>query len=206
MNQPEVPALFRTFENKAKPWNGTFWWGRLSGDIPDAYREAAQRLFQSRMGDGSDAERILLPILYTYRHAIEGLVKQAILASAALRFEGQDTEAQNPAAIQTHIEKKVRHKLAELRDLLNENLQALQLEPLAEDTSSFLDLLADLDPSGNAFRFAQLLPDVRVSLDLPRLMAAFDAAYSHLLGVREYLVVQLDGQRDWMDYLSGDLE
>lgn len=200
-----VPALFRGFENSVQPWLGTFWWGRLSENIPDAYREAAHRLFDGRR-DGEDAERILLPILYTYRHAIEALVKQAIMASAMLRFEGQDGEAQDPAAVRTYIEKKVRHKLAELRDLLNENLRALQLDPLSDETSAFLDLLADLDPRGNAFRFAQELPDVRVSLDLPRLVAAFDAAYGHLVGVREYLVVQIDDQRDWADYLSGDLE
>jgi hypothetical protein len=37
-------------------------------------------------------------------------------------------------------------------------------------------------------------------------MAAFDAAFSHLTGVREYLVVQIDDQRDWMDYLSENFE
>ena len=203
--EAEVPALFREFENSVQPWLGTFWWGRLSENIPDAYREAAHRLFDGRR-DGEDAERILLPILYTYRHAIEALVKQTVIASAVLRFEGQDAEAQDPAVVRTHIEKKVRHKLAELRELLTENLRALHLDPLSDETSAFLDLLADLDPRGNAFRFAQGLPDVRVSLDLPRLMAAFDAAYSHLIGVREYLIVHVDDQRDWVEYLSEDFE
>jgi len=206
MNEPEVPALFLAFENAGQSWNGTFWWGRLSGDIPDAYREAAHRLFQSRKGEAADAERILLPILYTYRHAIEVLVKQTIIASVVLRFEGQDVDAQEPAAVRTHIKYKVRHKLAELRDMLNENLLALQFDQLSDETSTFLGLLADLDPNGNAFRFAQELPDVHVSLDLPRLMAAFDAAYSHLTGVREYLIVQVDNQRDWIEYLSEDFE
>jgi hypothetical protein len=203
MNEPEVPALFREFESAAQPWRGTFWWGRLSGDIPDAYREAAHRLFQSREGDGADAERILLPILYTYRHAIEALVKQAIMASAVLRSEGQEPAA---SAVETRLRRDLRHKLAELRDLLNENLQALQLDLLSAETSTFLGLLADLDPSGNAFRFAQQLPDVHVSLDLARLIAAFDAAYRHLTGVREYLVAQIDDQGDWIDYLAEDFD
>lgn len=206
MNEPEVPALFRAFENAAQSWNGTFWWGRLSSEIPDAYREASHRLFQSRQGAGADAERILLPILYTYRHAVEALVKQAIMASAVLRSEGQHANAPAPSAVETRLRRDLRHKLAELRDLLNENLQALEFEPLSGETSTFLGLLADLDPSGNAFRFAQQLPDVHVSLDLPRLMAAFDAAYSQLAGTREYLIAQVDDQRDWIDYLSEDFE
>jgi hypothetical protein len=86
--ETKVPALFRDFENSVQPWLGTFWWGRLSENIPDAYREAAHRLFDRRR-DGEDAERILLPVLYTYRHAIEALVKQSIIASAMLRFEGK---------------------------------------------------------------------------------------------------------------------
>ncbi|MCU1507923.1 MAG: hypothetical protein JWQ12_188 [Glaciihabitans sp.] len=206
MNEPDVPALFRVFENTAQSWNGTFWWGRLAGDIPDAYREAAHRLFNSRQGDGADAERILLPILYTYRHAIEALLKQAIMASAVLRVEGQDPNAPAASAVETRLRRDLRHKLAELREVLNENLFALEFDPLSDEANEFLALLADLDPSGNAFRFAQQLPDVHVSLDLPRLMAAFDAAYSHLTGVREFLVVQVDEQRDWLNYLSENFE
>ncbi|WP_431247787.1 hypothetical protein [Leifsonia xyli] len=201
-----MPALFRAFENTSEPWLGTFWWGRLSGDIPDSYREAAHRLFRSRQGDGADAERILLPILYTYRHAIETLIKQAIMASVILRSEGQDATAPDPATVEVRLRRDLRHKLADLRDFLNEHLQALQFDPVGSQTSAFLDLLADLDPNGNAFRFAQQLPDVRVSLDLPRLMAAFDAAYSHLLGIREYLIVQVDDQRDWTNFLADDFE
>ena len=201
----EVPALFREFESSGQPWLGTFWWGRLSENIPDAYREAAHRLFDGRQ-DGEDAERILLPILYTYRHAIEALLKLSIMASAVLRHEGQDDSALDPSDVEQRLKRDLRHKLAQLRDLLNENLHALQLDSVNDKTSAFLDLLADLDPSGNAFRFAQQLPDVRVSLDLPRLMVAFDAAYHHLMGVREYLIVQVDDQRDWMNYLAGDFE
>jgi hypothetical protein len=108
--------------------------------------------------------------------------------------------------VETRLRRDLRHKLAELRDLLNENLQALQLDLLSAETSTFLGLLADLDPSGNAFRFAQQLPDVHVSLDLARLIAAFDAAYRHLTGVREYLVAQIDDQGDWIDYLAEDFD
>ncbi|HMH57804.1 MAG TPA: hypothetical protein VK537_01355 [Galbitalea sp.] len=201
---PELPALFRAFERTDQSHLGTFWWGRLSEDIPDAYREAAHRLFDAAQPGGLDAERILLPILYLYRHSIEALLKQSIMVSAVLRYEAQDADAENPVEVEKILTRQIRHKIAEIRDLLDRNLLALGLNPLSDVTSEFLGLLADLDPSGNTFRFARQLPDVHISLDLPRIMASFDAAFSELIGVREYLTVQVDDQRDWKDYLDDD--
>jgi hypothetical protein len=203
-SEPELPALFRAFERADQSHLGTFWWGRLSEDIPDAYREAAHRLFDGARPDGQDAERILLPILYMYRHSIEAILKQSLMISAVLRFEARDADAENPVEVEKVLKNKIRHKIAEIRDAVNRNLLALELNPLSDKTSDFLGLLADLDPSGNAFRFATQLPDVHVSLDLPRIMSSFDAAYSELVGVREYLSVQVDDQRDWRDYLDED--
>lgn len=159
-------------------------------------------MFDGSRPGGGDAERVLLPILYTYRHAIEGLLKQSIMVSAVLRYETKETGADDPAMVEKQLKNQIRHKIAEIRDLLDANLQALGLDPVGDRTSAFLDLLADLDPFGNTFRFASQLPDMHISLDLPRLMASFDAAFSDLVGVREYLTVQVDDERDWKHYLE----
>lgn len=197
----EIPALFREFEKSDQPHLGTFWWGRIAVEVPDMYREAAHRLVRTASG-GEDAERVLLPVLYIYRHAVETMMKFAIAQSASLLVERGQAEPAAPAALAKRIQRDYRHKVRDLLGLLNDSLADLGMEPVETRAARFLDLLADIDPGGNAFRFAHQLPDIRISLDLPRLLAEFDHAYDALFAVREYLIVQIDDEHEWRQLLE----
>lgn len=81
----DIPSLFAAYTLSDRPWTGTFWWGRISDStLNDAYLEAARRL-RSSGRSAEDLERVLLPVLFLYRQAIELQLKRAIDEAAALR-------------------------------------------------------------------------------------------------------------------------
>lgn len=167
VDDPRVPPLFAAYEKRDRPDLGTFWWGRISdAGLADSLREAAHRLLAAGT-DSEDLERVLLPILYLYRHAIEQQLKQAIYEGAGLRrARGHDDASLEPAAVKGLLERKIRHNMGSLVATLNAHLDALGGEMLSARTVAMLALIADTDTTGNGFRFPGQLADVH-SFDRP---------------------------------------
>lgn len=206
-----IPELFRVYEQADNPYGATYWWGRTSdAGIADSFRRAAHLLLNSVRDDrnpGQSAERIFLPTIYVFKHAIELRLKEAIHLSAALR---RLREPDNPAiaydAVKKLINNKIRHQIDPLVDLLDENLRTLGLEAITERSRTLLGQLATSDPRGNAFRFPEQLPDVHIPIDLGRLADDLEHLDRELYGLVEYLHVQVDDEHDWLRFQHDEAE
>lgn len=186
---PDLPPLFAAYSIADRPWVGTFWWGGMSDAVlPDSYLEAARRL-QVGAKDGADAERVLLPILYLYRHAIELQLKRAIQEAVAVRRAlGDDAADLEYAAVSTRLmSSALGHKLWKLLRELEMHLGELELEALPDSSRKLLKRLNDTDLASTGFRYADTLKHAHVSIDLDRLAADLVEVYRTLDGIIGYL-------------------
>ena len=205
----EIPVLFRVYEQTDNPCGATYWWGHTSdAGIADSFRRAAHLLLNSVRGDrnpGQSAERIFLPIIYVFKHAIELRLKEAIHQSAALRRLREPSNATIAyEAVTKLINTKIRHQINQLVDLLDENLRVLEQDPISEHARTLLGLLASSDPRGNSFRFPDQLPDRHIPIDLGRLADDMEELDRELFGLVEYLIVQVDDEHAWQSFLSDE--
>ncbi len=97
----------------------------------------------------------LMPIILTYRHGVELLLKAAIRdAAACLRREGnQDPKLARPA-IDDWLAREAGHSLQQLANRLDQYLDRLNEDRLPTDTHDVLLSLHTLDPRGDTFRYA----------------------------------------------------
>lgn len=97
------------------------------------------------------------PLVFNLRHALELVLKAAIRETAArLRADGRrDTEV-NKVILDDWLAREASHNLHKLAERLNELLGRLELDALPSETHSVLISLHELDPGGDAFRYAKI--------------------------------------------------
>ena len=185
----DIPPLFAAYTLSDRPWTGTFWWGRISDStLNDAYLEAARRL-RSSGRSAEDLERVLLPVLFLYRQAIELQLKRAIDEAAALRRkQGDDAEELKYDAVQKQMKEKLGHKLSKLMAALQAHLVELGEEPLPKPSRLMIELLNETDFGGTSFRYPGTLRPTHVSIDLERLASDIESLYGALEGLIGYLM------------------
>lgn len=189
----DIPPLFAAYTLSDRPWTGTFWWGTISDDVlQDAYLEAARRLRSGgRTGEGP--ERVLLPVLFMYRQAIELQMKRAIVEAAALRRnQGDAADGLKHDAVQTQLKEKLGHKLSKLMTALHSHLAELGEEPLPKPSQLMIQLLNETDFGGTSFRYPGTLKPTHVSIDFERLATDLESLYGVLEGLIGYLMSRAD--------------
>ena len=156
----------------------------------------------SRHGRGQDAnDRLLLPIAYNYRHALELALKQAIRQAAeCCQLDGDDDPGLTPQALEAHFKQKQRHRLGPLAQQLAGMLADLNLDELPPDTMHLLQDLHQLDPTGEAFRYEGHLKTSASHVDVTRLVerfrAAFDVIHGGVLAVLDQYAAFLHEMRE----------
>ena len=185
----DIPPLFAAYTLSDRSWTGTFWWGRISDSaLNDAYLEAARRL-RSGGRSAEDLERVLLPVLFLYRQAIELQLKRAIDEAAALRRkQGDDAKELKYDAVQKQMKEKLGHKLSKLLAALQRHLVELGEEPLPKPSRLMIELLNETDFGGTSFRYPGTLKPTHVSIDLERLASDIESLYGFLDGLIGYLM------------------
>ena len=113
------------------------WVGYYDGDtgLAQGFAEAAEAIFSAWQSRPRSNDRLLPPIAYNYRHALELALKQAIRQAAACRqLDGDDDPGLSPQALEAHFKQKQRHRLGPLAQQLAGLLADLNLDELPPDT------------------------------------------------------------------------
>jgi hypothetical protein len=151
---------------------------------------------------------MLPPLIYTYRHALELVLKQAIRKAApCLRLAGNDDPKLVPEALETYLKRKQGHRLGPLSKQLTVMLKELDIEELPADVVLTLERLHLLDPTGEAFRYAdQLKTDshhVHVGPLVELFRDAFNVTHGGVLAVLDQYA---DYQYEMWQAQHGDAE
>ena len=93
-------------------------------------RRAAEAIFSAWQDQESANDRLLLPIAYNYRHALELALKQAIRQAAECRQLDGDDPGLTAQALEVHFKQKQRHRLGPLAQQLAGMLGELNLAQL----------------------------------------------------------------------------
>jgi hypothetical protein len=152
---------------------------------------------------------LFLPILYSHRHSLEVVLKAAINEAAArLRVDGRtDADLQRETLGAWLASPKAGHKLVVLGERLDQLLQELKLESLPPETHELLTTIHQLDPNGDAFKYATVRdPQTKAHVPAPRpnsthvdvvaMSAHFAAAFNLLAGG---VMTVLDQYREYQD-------
>jgi hypothetical protein len=158
--------------------------GHYDGDagLAEGFAEAAEAIFHSWQGQEWANDRLLLPIAYNYRHALELALKQAIRDAAECRQLGGGDPGLTAQALEAHFKQRQRHRLGPLAQQLAGMLAELNLAELPPDTSRLLQGLHQLDPNGEAFRYDGQLKTSASHVDVPRLLQRFRSAFGIIHG------------------------
>ena len=158
--------------------------GYYDGDagLAEGFAEAAEAIFSAWQGQEWANDRLLLPIAYNYRHALELALKQAIRESLECCQLNGDDLGLTAHALEAHFKQKQRHRLGPLAQQLAGMLDVLNLGQLPPDTSRLLQDLHQLDPAGEAFRYDGQLKTSARHVDVPRLVQRFRAAFAIIHG------------------------
>ena len=159
--------------------------GYYNGDtgLAQGFAEAAEAIFSAWQSQTRSNDRLLPPIAYNYRHALELALKQAIRqASACRRLDGAYDPELTPQALEAHFKQKQRHRLGLLAQQLAGLLADLNLDELPPDINHLLDSLHQLDPTGEAFRYEGHLKTSASHVDVTRLVERFRDAFGIIHG------------------------
>jgi hypothetical protein len=158
--------------------------GHYDGDagLAEGFAEAAEAIFSAGQDQEWANDRLLLPIAYNYRHALELALKQAIRDAAECRQLGGDDPGLTAEALEAHFKQKQRHRLGPLAQQLAGLLADLNLDELPPDTTHLLHSLHQLDPTGEAFRYEGHLKTSASHVDVTRLVERFRDAFGIIHG------------------------
>lgn len=168
------------------------------------FRQAADRLADSFTGQPFD-DTILIPWLYLHRHATELELKNAIVFATRLRrADGDDHVSLGTEETKDRLKRKHGHNLRALLDELDRHLVALDLSVTPTETRKLLGLLAELDHTGESFRYAGSLGKENDRVDFPNLDAALremgDTLSATLDVLDQYAEYQQDMAAEFADY------
>lgn len=140
------------------------------------------------------------PLVFNHRHALELILKAAIRESAArLRADGYNDTKVDQAKVDDWLVKDASHNLHKLATRLDMLLTRLGLDKMPSETHGVLISLHQLDPGGDAFRYAKVKGLDGGCQDAPRPLLAAAEDLQALVDV----VAMHDHFRDAFNLLSG---
>jgi hypothetical protein len=183
-------------------------------EIAIGFAEVADLIIEQWKARGA-FDLLFEPLVFNHRHALELVLKAAIRTSATcLRADGDSDEKVDRNEVEVWLTTKASHNLHKLAVRLGELLQRLELEALPEETESVLLSIHQLDPGGDAFRYAKIKgpngslvdaprpllsqpKDLQAHVDVVAMHEHFRSAFNLLSGgVMSELDVYADYQRD----------
>jgi hypothetical protein len=174
-----VGDLFTSLSD-AEQYRDLAWVSYYDGEagLAEGFAEAAEAIFAAWRDGAQSNDRLLPPLAYNYRHALELALKQAIRQAAACRqLDAGHDPALTPQALEAHFRQRQRHRLGPLARQLAELLAALDLDQLPQDTMRLLQNLHQLDPVGEAFRYEGSLKTSAHHIDATRLVERLRRAF-----------------------------
>lgn len=124
--------------------------------IAIGFAETAQLIIDHWVNRGPN-DLLFEPLVFSHRHALELVLKEAIRQSAArLRFHGQDDPKVAEADVEEWLVGTARHNIHKLAHRLDELLCRLDEDSLPAETNRVLMSLHELDPSGETFRYGKV--------------------------------------------------
>lgn len=164
----------------AEQYRDLAWVGYYDGEagLAEGFAEAAEAIFAVWQDGAQSNDRLLLPLAYNYRHALELALKQAIRQAAACRqLDVGHDPALIPQALEAHFRQRQRHRLGPLARQLVELLEALDLDQLPQDAMRLLQDLHQIDPAGEAFRYEGSLETSAHHVDVTQLVGRLRRAF-----------------------------
>ncbi|MFI0792517.1 hypothetical protein ACH4OY_07445 [Micromonospora rubida] len=166
-------------------WQDIAWVGYYDGDrsLASGFADAGDAVLAAWKSGSRPNDPLLLPLIFNYRHGIELALKQAIRqAIRCVHQSGQDSCAPTISEVEAHLKSRQRHRVGPLAQQLAGILNQLQLTGLPPETLHWLMRLQQLDPSGEAFRYANHLNTDAEAIDVVRLAAFFREAFDVIHG------------------------
>jgi hypothetical protein len=146
--------------------------------LAQGFADAGDAIFTAWQSDPQSNDPLLLPLIHNYRHAIELALKQAIRQAAArLRFDGRGGPVLSADELDVYLKRKQGHRLGPLAEQLAGLLSRLKLGGLPPETLRLLARLHQLDPRGEAFRYANQMETKAQIVDVARLATLFREAF-----------------------------
>jgi hypothetical protein len=134
--------------------NAMLWPREDDGLLGEGFIAAGNALVRHWQEHGPN-DLMLMPMILTYRHGLELLLKEAIReAAGCLRRDGLSDPTLASDAIDSWLKNKAGHRLRVLGVRLDELLDLLREETLPSELHTTLNTLHELDPSGETFRYA----------------------------------------------------
>ena len=115
----EVGDLFSSLSD-AEHFGDLTFVGHYDGDagLAEGFAEAAEAIFSAWQSLEWANDRLLLPIAYNYRHALELALKQAIRQALECCQLNGDDPGLTAQALEAHFKQKQRHRLGPLAQQL----------------------------------------------------------------------------------------
>ncbi|KGJ76954.1 hypothetical protein GY21_08505 [Cryobacterium roopkundense] len=175
------------------------WGSRSDSRLSYEFFESAKRLAATHVGEPGD-DVILLPIMLLYRFAIELSLKESIHYAALLRRRNKDSDPSlETHAVSERLERKHRHSIGALVHELNTHMTALDLQVIPKDTGRILQMLAEADATGEAFRYTGKLAETYDNIDFPSLNAALDETYGITAASHDVLEAYGSAQDEYLE-------
>ena len=138
-------------------WPNQGWFfGEMENDhyLATSFATAAHTLVTQALNEERTAPP-LLPIISCYRHALELVLKAGVRESASLlRRDGRTDASLDAKEVEHWLRRGAGHSLHSLAQRLQQHLNDLDLGELPAETHAVLQELHQLDPAGDAFRYA----------------------------------------------------
>lgn len=151
--------------------------------LAEGFAEAAEATFDRWKSEPRLGDKLLLPMIYNYRHALELALKQAIRDAAVVtRVDVAVDPWLQPGALNEHLKYKKGHRLEPLGRMLADLLARIGLEGLPQGTTSLLARLHQLDKTGEAFRYSGYLKTQAYAVNVPALIEFFREAFGVIHG------------------------
>jgi hypothetical protein len=136
--------------------------------IAIGFAETANVIVEHWLNHGAN-DLLFEPLVFNHRHALELILKVAIREAAArLRAAGDGDVKLTRSALDEWLANEARHNLHRLSNRLDSLLTRLATEVLPSETHSLLLSIHELDPTGEAFRYAKVKAPNGGFVDAPR--------------------------------------
>lgn len=199
-DQPaKTPKIFAGFPAVTQSGLIQRWGSRDDSRLSYEFAESAKRLAATHVGEPSD-DVILMPFMLLYRHAIELSLKESIHYAALLRRRNGESDPLLEAhAVSERLERKHRHSIGALVNELNTHMTVLDMPVMPKDTGRILQMLAEADATGEAFRYTGKLPESYDNIDFPSLSAALDETFGITAASRDVLEAYGSAQEEYLE-------
>lgn len=179
----DVGDLFSSLSD-AEDFGDLAFIGHYDGEagLAEGFAELAEAGFSAWQNLEWANDRLLLPIIYNYRHALELALKQAIRQALECCLLNGDDPGLTSEALERYFKQKQRHRLGPLARQLAGMLDVLDLAQLPQETSRVLQDVHQLDPTGEAFRYDGHLKTSAGYVDVPKLVQRFRRAFGIIHG------------------------